>query len=47
MVEIDFIQMITAVGFPIAVTAYLLLRMEKKVEELTIAIRELKNEITR
>lgn len=37
----DFLKAIANYGFPIAVTAYLLFRMETKLEKLTLAIADL------
>ncbi|OZB92740.1 YvrJ family protein [Paenibacillus sp. XY044] len=45
MNEIDFVGVIANLGFPIAITAYLLLRFEKKIIELSEAIISLKNEL--
>ena len=41
----EFIATIANVGFPIAVAAYLLIRIEGKLCELTIAITELRQAI--
>ncbi|EJO5348648.1 YvrJ family protein [Clostridium botulinum] len=40
------ISLISDVGFPIAVSLYLLLRMEKKLDELTKALTALDKTIT-
>ncbi|WP_145948504.1 YvrJ family protein [Paenibacillus sp. Y412MC10] len=45
MAEIDLVGVIANLGFPIAITAYLLLRFEKKIIELSEAIISLKNEL--
>ncbi|MPQ44198.1 YvrJ family protein [Clostridium tarantellae] len=37
----DFIALIANVGFPIVITSYLLVRMENKMDKLTIAINDL------
>lgn len=37
----EFIQLIGNLGFPIAVTAYLLVRIESKLNQLTDSIYEL------
>ncbi|MDF2676116.1 MAG: hypothetical protein K0Q97_408 [Bacillota bacterium] len=37
----EFIQLIGNLGFPIAVTAYLLVRIETKLSQLTSSIHEL------
>ncbi|MEK5071725.1 MULTISPECIES: YvrJ family protein [unclassified Sporosarcina] len=39
----DTIMMISNLGFPIAVTVYLLIRFEKKIETLEIALNKLTN----
>lgn len=39
--EIDVLQIIGNVGFPIVVTIFLLVRFEKKLEKLENAIQEL------
>jgi hypothetical protein len=39
----ELIRIIGNVGFPIAVSAYLLVRIEKKLDELTYAISELRS----
>ena len=41
----EFINMIANVGFPIAVAAYLLIRVEGKLGQLTSAINELREAI--
>jgi hypothetical protein len=41
----EFISMIANVGFPIAVAAYLLIRIEGKLCQLTSAITELRQAI--
>jgi len=43
MFENEFIQIISSVGFPIAVTAYLLIRFEKIIEENTKALQSLRD----
>lgn len=45
MDQIDLVGFIDRLGFPIAITFYLLLRFEKKVIELSKAINGLKDEI--
>lgn len=42
-----WIALLRDVGFPIAITAYLLLRFEKKIDKLTDTIAELKENIQR
>lgn len=37
-----FISLLRDVGFPIVITAYLLLRFEKKIDKLSETIKELK-----
>ncbi|MBD8591432.1 MULTISPECIES: YvrJ family protein [Peribacillus] len=41
----QFATLIGNFGFPLVLAAYLLLRMEKKIESLTSAITSLKNSI--
>lgn len=41
----DWIQVVSSVGFPIAVAAYLLVRMEHILTELRDAIRSLSTQI--
>ena len=41
----DFINIISNVGFPIAVSLYLLTRFEHRVDKLTRAVDELRNVI--
>ena len=43
----DWTSLISQVGFPIFVAAYLLLRNEKKLENFTAAITRLENVIAR
>lgn len=43
----DYYQAIANVGFPIVVTGYVLLRLEKKIEKLTEAITILTAKIER
>ena len=38
---IDYPQLISTVGFPIVITLFLLMRMEKVIKQNTIAIQEL------
>jgi hypothetical protein len=38
--------MITDIGFPIALSVYLLVRIEKKMESLTVSIQSLTNAIS-
>ena len=45
MSSTDFIGLIANLGFPISITAYLLLRFEKKIIDLSQAIISLKEEI--
>lgn len=47
MAEFDFTAFIANLGFPIAITSYLLIRFEKKISDLSEAINGLKNEIQR
>ena len=37
----DFVNLVTNIGFPIAVSAYLLLRLEKQILSLTTSINKL------
>ncbi|MBN1059224.1 YvrJ family protein [Clostridium botulinum] len=39
----DMLMLITNVGFPIAVTSYLLIRFESKIDALTLSINDLNN----
>lgn len=39
------VSLIGEMGFPMIITAYLLLRFERKIEKLSEAIQELKNSI--
>jgi hypothetical protein len=41
----DFVSAALQGGFAVAVAAYLLVRMEKRLEDLTVAINELKQSI--
>ena len=41
----DLLNMIGNVGFPIAVSVYLLVRLESKLEVLTVSINNLANSI--
>ena len=41
----EIISAISQVGFPIAISVYLLVRFEKKLETLTKSINELNNQI--
>ncbi|MBS6610354.1 MULTISPECIES: YvrJ family protein [Peptoniphilus] len=43
----ELISTISNIGFPIAISCYLLVRLEKKMEELNEAIVELKNALER
>jgi hypothetical protein len=45
--DIDLVSFIGNVGFPIAVAAYLLLRLETKMDKLTEAVVALKEATTR
>ncbi|MFC6653896.1 YvrJ family protein [Paenibacillus rhizoplanae] len=45
MMEGDITTFIANLGFPIAITLYLLIRFEKKISDLSEAINALKNEI--
>lgn len=45
MEQIDLVGLIANLGFPIVITFYLLLRLEKKIIELNEAINSLKDEI--
>lgn len=45
MDQINLIELIANLGFPIAITSYLLLRFEKKIIELSQAINGLKEEL--
>ncbi|WP_461206409.1 YvrJ family protein [Clostridium sp. DL1XJH146] len=42
----DFANLISTVGFPIGVSIFLLVRFEKKIEELTQVLTELKVVVT-
>lgn len=37
------VPIVQNVGFPIAISIYLLIRMEKKIDEITNSIKELSN----
>ena len=41
----DLLTMIGNIGFPIAVSVYLLVRVENKLDQLTLAIRDLEEAI--
>ena len=41
MIEQEFINIISNVGFPIAMSVYLVLKFEKTLKENTIVIKEL------
>lgn len=41
----DFVQLIGNLGFPIAISVYLLIRLEKRIELLTNSINHLTNSI--
>lgn len=41
----DLLNMVGSVGFPIAVSIYLLVRLESKLEVLTVSINNLSNAI--
>lgn len=41
----EFIQLIGNVGFPMATTAFLLVRLDKKIEELSQAILKLSHSV--
>ena len=41
----DLLSMVGSVGFPIAVSVYLLVRLESKLEVLTVSINNLSNVI--
>jgi hypothetical protein len=43
----ELVPLIANVGFPIAVSVYLLVRIEGKIESLTMSIRELSEAIGR
>lgn len=43
----EFINIIGNVGFPMATTAFLLVRLDKKIEELSKAILELNHTLNR
>ncbi|WP_334074128.1 MULTISPECIES: YvrJ family protein [Paenibacillus] len=45
MNEIDLPTLIANLGFPIAITSFLLIRFERKISDLCQAINDLKNEI--
>ncbi|MGF7048921.1 hypothetical protein J2T13_003429 [Paenibacillus sp. DS2015] len=45
MNEIDLFGLIANLGFPIAITSYLLVRFERKILELSEAITSLKDEL--
>jgi flagellar biogenesis protein FliO len=42
----EFVKLISTVGFPIGISVYLLVRFEKKIEELNRSISELTAAIT-
>ncbi|MGL4914134.1 MAG: YvrJ family protein [Romboutsia sp.] len=41
----DFVQMVANLGFPAIVTMYLLVRIEGKLEELSVSINSLSSNI--
>jgi len=43
----DLIQIISNVGFPIAISAYLLIRIENKMEALSVSITDLARAVDR
>lgn len=43
----DLASLVANLGFPIAVTIYLLVRVEGRLEEINSALKELKHSITR
>lgn len=43
----EFVKLISTVGFPIGVSVYLLLRFEKKIEDINHSISELTAAITK
>lgn len=47
MIFLDMVNLIGNVGFPIAVSLYLLVRIEGKLENLTNSINELTNVMTK
>lgn len=41
----DFLNMVANIGFPVAVTAYVLIRLEKQMSSLATSFNELNNSI--
>lgn len=41
----DMVSLVSNVGFPIAITIFLLIRMEKKVDGLSTSISKLSNSV--
>ena len=41
----DFLNMVANIGFPVAVTAYVLIRLEKRMSSLATSFNELNNSI--
>lgn len=41
----DFLNMVANIGFPVAVTAYVLIRLEKQMTTLAASFNELNNSI--
>lgn len=42
----QLVQLISTVGFPIAVSVFLLVRLEKKIENINKSVKDLAAEIT-
>ena len=45
-VELDLMQLVANIGFPAIVTMYLLVRIEAKLENLSISINDLNSNIS-
>ncbi|WP_110114878.1 YvrJ family protein [Bacillus sp. CGMCC 1.16541] len=45
MMNVDWVNLVGNVGFPIVVTFYLLMRIETRVKELEQAVEELANDM--
>lgn len=47
MIEAEFVNLVSNVGFPIAVALWFMYRTEKVIKSNTVAINELKTEISK
>lgn len=45
--QIDFVSMISNVGFPVVIAMYLLIRIEGKLDTLTVSINDLSKNISK